>query len=532
MQRLKLLALLVGALALCAVAAPTAGAAVGGPVILGGDDLTDHGFMDSETNEPQEGWIYIDSAIANLKPKVGRANDGSIAAIGSYEQDAEDTFGSGRAIKLAGDRNGMSVRFFGGPAEIQQAFAEIASGAYRPAIVWISGSESENDLSDHLVGGEQDEGHFDEPCIDEDVEHLTEGEVVRTNAAVINTFVNEGGGLMSHGVCYEWLSALLPGLTTEVVDSDIGTLDPLLTSDGIAAFPGVTNEMISGQWHNQFLGDLGGLQILAEASSDQDQEQQPAHFEPGPHTHYTVIIGGGQVSLTEKPADLAITKVDSSDPITAGSDLTYTLTVTNNGPNPASGVTVVDNLPAGVTLRSSTASQGSCSGTTNVTCSLGDLASGASATVTIVVTTSTAGTLSNSASVSGNQPDPNSANNSATQQTTVAAAPAAQRPRDRRAPVIAVSGVRAASCLNSSFTARIRVRDASRLRSVRVFINGRRVESTTSKRFGVRVSVGALRAGRVNTLRVVAVDARGNRRAVSRTFRRCALPPVAPVFTG
>jgi uncharacterized repeat protein (TIGR01451 family) len=532
MHRLKLLALMVGALAICAVAAPAAGAAVGGPVILGGDDLTDHGGMDSETNQPEEGWIYIDSAIANLKPKVGRANDGSIAAIGSYEQDAEDTFGAGRAIKLAGDRNGMSVRFFGGPAETQQAFAEIASGAYRPAIVWISGSEAENDLSDHLVEGEQVEGHFDEPCIDDDVEHLTEGEVVKTNAPVINTFVNEGGGLMSHGVCYDWLSALLPGLSTEEVGSGIGSLDPQLTPAGISAFPGVTNEMISGQWHNHFLGDLGGLQILAEAFGDEVQE---AHDTPGdPHPHYSVVIGGGQVSLTEKPADLAITKVDSSDPITAGSDLTYTLTVTNNGPNPATGVTVTDTLPSGLSAKSSTASQGSCSGTTTVTCSLGDLASGASATVSIVVTTSTAGTITNSASVSGNQPDPNSANNSATQQTTVAAAPAAQRPprADRRAPVISVAGVRAASCTSSSFTAQVRVRDASRLRSVRVFINGRRVQSTTRKRFGVRVSVGALRAGRVNTLRVVAVDARGNRRAVSRTFRRCALPPVAPVFTG
>jgi len=40
-----------------------------------------------------------------------------------------------------------------------------------------------------------------------------------------------------------------------------------------------------------------------------------------------------------------------------------------------------------------------------------------------------------------------------------------------------------------------------------------------------------MRAGR-HTIRVLAIDARGNRRAVSRTFRRCAPPVIAPVFTG
>jgi hypothetical protein len=76
-------------------------------------------------------------------------------------------------------------------------------------------------------------------------------------------------------------------------------------------------------------------------------------------------------------------------------------------------------LPAGVTFVSSTASQGSCSGTITVTCSLGSLADGANATVTIVMTPTAAGTLNNTAGVSSDLSDPDTANNSATKDSTV-----------------------------------------------------------------------------------------------------------------
>ena len=117
-------------------------------------------------------------------------------------------------------------------------------------------------------------------------------------------------------------------------------------------------------------------------------------------------------------ADLSITKGDSPDPVTAGSSLTYTLTVHNAGPDSAAAVMVSDPLPARVTFVSATPSVGSCSGTSTVTCSLGSLASGASATVTIVVSPSS-GPLSNTATVSSSTADPSSANNSATATTTV-----------------------------------------------------------------------------------------------------------------
>jgi uncharacterized repeat protein (TIGR01451 family) len=503
--RRKLGGALMMTLLLLAATATSAAAQVGGPVILGGDDLTDHGNVDA-TGASEDGWLYMEKAVGNVKAKVGRANDNTIAAFGSADTGPVlpgDGGDAGKGIKNAAAKNGMSVVYFDGADAINTGFAEIANGSRNPAIIWIAGNGAGNNIDDGCEGPG------------------TEGQAITDNASVINSFVNQGGGLFSHGTCYEWLSALLPGLTT--VDGG-SSGDLFKTPAGDAAFPDVTNENFNaGPWHNHFEGNFGGLDVLVRSNAVDDSAGQDA----------AVVIGGGQVSLTEKPADLSIAKADAPDPVTEGSDLTYTLTVTNNGPNPASGVTVVDELPTGLSARSASASQGSCSGTTTVTCTLGDLASGASATVTIVVRPESTGSLTNTARVSGAQPDPNQANNSATQTTQVSARPPAvqRRARDSRAPLIAVAGVSASRCVRGSFRATFRIRDRSRMRRIVVKLNGRVVKRTTRKRFSVEIAAASMRSGR-HSLRVIAVDRAGNRRATSRSFVRCARPAQAPVFTG
>jgi uncharacterized repeat protein (TIGR01451 family) len=122
-------------------------------------------------------------------------------------------------------------------------------------------------------------------------------------------------------------------------------------------------------------------------------------------------------------ADLSITKSDSPDPVLAGSNLTYTLTVANNGPGDATSVTVTDTLPTGVTFVSAMPSQGTCSPGPVVTCDLGNLANGASALVTIDVTvdstTACGSSRTNTAVVQGNESDPDSNNNIGSTNTTV-----------------------------------------------------------------------------------------------------------------
>ena len=124
-------------------------------------------------------------------------------------------------------------------------------------------------------------------------------------------------------------------------------------------------------------------------------------------------------------ADLAISKVAVPDPVVAGANLTYTVGVTNNGPNAARSVTVTDTLPVGLTFVSCSATGGGvCGGTgNNRTVTFASLAAGASATITIEATVGVAtlhgATLSNTASSTSTTFDPNSANNSATASAAV-----------------------------------------------------------------------------------------------------------------
>ncbi len=101
--------------------------------------------------------------------------------------------------------------------------------------------------------------------------------------------------------------------------------------------------------------------------------------------------------------------------------MTYTLAVSNAGPNAALGVVVSNTLPASVTFVSAVASQGSgCSlAGAIVNCSLGIIPPGGQATVTIQATTpANVGVLTNRATVRASSPvDPNNGNNSATART-------------------------------------------------------------------------------------------------------------------
>lgn len=124
------------------------------------------------------------------------------------------------------------------------------------------------------------------------------------------------------------------------------------------------------------------------------------------------------ITLITKSADLAITKSDSSDPVLLGNPLTYTLTITNNGPSNATGVVVTDTLPA-VDLVSVQTTKGTCSGTDTVVCDLGDMAVDDTAAITIVVNPLSTGSLSNLANVTGDQADPTSENDSDTESTQV-----------------------------------------------------------------------------------------------------------------
>lgn len=127
------------------------------------------------------------------------------------------------------------------------------------------------------------------------------------------------------------------------------------------------------------------------------------------------------------PADVAIDKSGPSNVVT-GVTFQYTLTVTNNGANTATIVTVTDTLPAGLTATNVATTQGSCVGTTAITCTVGSLAPAASATITIDTSAPAPGDFSNTATVAATEPDPVPANNTDTVRTIAAAAATAPIP--------------------------------------------------------------------------------------------------------
>ncbi len=107
-----------------------------------------------------------------------------------------------------------------------------------------------------------------------------------------------------------------------------------------------------------------------------------------------------------QPADLTVTNIDSPDPVAVGSNLTYAIHVTNQGPGSAPGTVLFDQLPAGLSFVS--ASPGCAASGSSVLCDLGTLASGASPIVNVVVKpTSQAGSpVSDTATASSSAPDP------------------------------------------------------------------------------------------------------------------------------
>ncbi len=112
-------------------------------------------------------------------------------------------------------------------------------------------------------------------------------------------------------------------------------------------------------------------------------------------------------------ADQSLGMAASANPAIVNSNLTYTITVTNKGPSVATSMTVTDVPPSGVTFVSATSAQGTC--TTDafgrVICTVGSLASNGVASIALVVTPLASGVITNIASASALNVDPNPGDN-------------------------------------------------------------------------------------------------------------------------
>jgi uncharacterized repeat protein (TIGR01451 family) len=137
------------------------------------------------------------------------------------------------------------------------------------------------------------------------------------------------------------------------------------------------------------------------------------------HTPDQLYLVKGPVvkDTSSSPADLQLT-TQAPATVTTGTAFSYQFQVANLGPNDASGVVVSTRLPDALIYGSTTASQGSCSGNGSLYCDLGTIKNGASATVTITATPSTAGTIQINGSVDSQSFDPAASNNDVSTTTT------------------------------------------------------------------------------------------------------------------
>ena len=219
--------------------------------------------------------------------------------------------------------------------------------------------------------------------------------------------------------------------------ADLLSEHPDITPDGrFVAFFSLATNLVPGDTNNRrdiFVrdrqtGTVVRVSVSTAGEQGNSESEWPSISDDGLVTAFESSsdnlvpnANGGIFVHDDRPsADLSVAKSDSPDPVSKGSQLTYTVSVTNNGPAQATTVTLTDVLPVDVRFVSVTSSAGSCtqaSGTIN--CALGNLTNGANVTVTIVVTPRRAGTITNTAQVSSGSPDTNPANNTDTEETVV-----------------------------------------------------------------------------------------------------------------
>jgi serine protease AprX len=185
---------------------------------------------------------------------------------------------------------------------------------------------------------------------------------------------------------------------------------------------GVVALLLSGS--PNLVGDPDAIEAGLTATAQPRTIDETCGDVPGSDVPNNTFGWGRVDALSAFSADLAITQTDAPDPTVPGTSVTYTLTITNNGPGPAVGVATSEGLTLSASVDSATPSQGSCTLLSHgVHCDLGDLAQGSTATVAIVGTPSVPGTLTSNSDVSGTRADPVAGNDTAMVQTTVVACP-------------------------------------------------------------------------------------------------------------
>ena len=208
------------------------------------------------------------------------------------------------------------------------------------------------------------------------------------------------------------LAAIYGAGVTVAITSASGGTNNVLTISNMTLPVGTTNFSIgitklagSVFNNNEVVSNTATLAGLPSALGSATTSDNPNTIIPDDATNFTI-------NLTPC-TNLSIVKTASSLTPTVGSNITFTLTETNAGPSNATGVTVTDILAAGYTFVNATPSVGNYVSGTGVW-TIGALANGASATLSIVATVNSSGSYGNTATTTGTETDPALGNNTST----------------------------------------------------------------------------------------------------------------------
>jgi hypothetical protein len=227
-----------------------------------------------------------------------------------------------------------------------------------------------------------------------------------------------------------------------IVTGPISVTTPANTATSAAVFygmPGITNftpthgtngtvVTING---TNFLGatDVRFNGLSASITSNNGTQivtSVPAGAQSGPLS----VVGPAGTNTTtavftvDHPSEMEIWGTPSANPLTIGSNLVYTITIVNYGPNDAPNVRLTNWLPASVTLRSATINQGTLNTNGNpITGNMGTMVWGAAATFTVTVVPHSPGSITNVMSVVSDNPDPAPDNNTSSIITLIQSQP-------------------------------------------------------------------------------------------------------------
>lgn len=258
-----------------------------------------------------------------------------------------------------------------------------------------------------------------------------EGFVTKLNAAgsalVYSTYLGGGASDEALGIAVDAAgSAYITGTTSSFNFPTLGALQPELIGFGADAFLTKLAPSGSSLIHSTYLGgngSEGGVGIALDPAQNIYIIGTTSSVDFPTVNPLQPASGGGQrdvfIAKLRPAPEVEVTITDSPDPVNFGTNLTYTITVENNGEVAATGVTLTDTLPAGAGLVSATSTAGLCTGTTSINCGVGTLNPGAIATITVVVTPPAVRTIVNTATVTLNETDGVLANNTATAETLV-----------------------------------------------------------------------------------------------------------------